>query len=165
MMRSLTPAQRDRACGCLLGLAIGDALGATLEFRARDTLPVVRDLIGGGPFDLKPGEWTDDTSMALCLADSLIACGRSTGHHEVWEEWRQVSAVKLLSLSIPPVILEHEYEDFPRGRIVYERPTNRFVVYADRKLFTPYSMSQIVERFKIGALDWTYRPDLHYCSE
>ena len=64
---------KDRALGAMLGLAVGDALGSTLEFSARDTQPVVRDLVGGGPFRLQPGEWTDDTSMALCLADSLIA--------------------------------------------------------------------------------------------
>lgn len=63
----------DRAVGCLLGLAIGDALGTTLEFTIRDSKPAVSDLVGGGPFGLKPGEWTDDTSMALCLADSLLA--------------------------------------------------------------------------------------------
>lgn len=63
----------DRAIGALLGLAVGDALGAALEFSRRDSKPEVRDFIGGGPFGLKPGEWTDDTSMALCLADSLIA--------------------------------------------------------------------------------------------
>ena len=63
----------DRAIGSLLGLAVGDALGTTLEFKARDTGPVVTGLVGGGPFKLRPGEWTDDTSMALCLAESLIA--------------------------------------------------------------------------------------------
>lgn len=64
----------DRAVGALLGLAVGDALGATLEFSARDAHSPVTDMVGGGPFRLRPGEWTDDTSMALCLADSLIAC-------------------------------------------------------------------------------------------
>lgn len=68
-----TPDTRDRFRGALLGLAVGDALGATLEFKTRDTYPPLTDMIGGGPFNLKPGEWTDDTSMALCLADSLIA--------------------------------------------------------------------------------------------
>ena len=63
---------RDRAQGALIGLALGDALGTTLEFSTRDTLPPVTDLVGGGPFELAPGEWTDDTSMALCLADSLL---------------------------------------------------------------------------------------------
>jgi ADP-ribosyl-[dinitrogen reductase] hydrolase len=66
----------DRALGCLLGLAVGDAIGTTLEFSRRDEHPPLTDMIGGGPFRLRPGEWTDDTSMALCLADSLIACGR-----------------------------------------------------------------------------------------
>ena len=65
-------AVRDRAQGALIGLALGDALGTTLEFSTRDSLPPVTDLVGGGPFELAPGQWTDDTSMALCLADSLL---------------------------------------------------------------------------------------------
>jgi ADP-ribosyl-[dinitrogen reductase] hydrolase len=64
----------DRGIGALLGLAVGDALGTTLEFKRRDTVPPLTDIVGGGPFHLRPGEWTDDTSMALCLADSLLAC-------------------------------------------------------------------------------------------
>ncbi|MEJ1936839.1 ADP-ribosylglycohydrolase family protein [Nostoc sp. NIES-2111] len=63
----------DRALGALVGLAVGDALGTTIEFSQRDACPPVTDMVGGGPFRLAPGEWTDDTSMALCLADSLIA--------------------------------------------------------------------------------------------
>jgi ADP-ribosyl-[dinitrogen reductase] hydrolase len=66
---------QDRALGAFMGLAVGDALGTTIEFRPRDTYTHVNDMMGGGPFGLKPGEWTDDTSMALCLADSLIAKG------------------------------------------------------------------------------------------
>ena len=61
--------------GSLMGLAAGDAVGTTVEFMRPGSFPPVTDLVGGGPFRLKPGEWTDDTSMALCLADSLIACG------------------------------------------------------------------------------------------
>jgi ADP-ribosyl-[dinitrogen reductase] hydrolase len=61
-----------RARGCLLGLAVGDAVGTTAEFRPRGGFEPVTDLVGGGPFNLEPGQWTDDTSMALCLADSLI---------------------------------------------------------------------------------------------
>jgi ADP-ribosyl-[dinitrogen reductase] hydrolase len=63
---------RDRYRGALLGLAVGDALGTTLEFKTPGTFEPITDLIGGGPFRLKPGQWTDDTSMALCLAESLI---------------------------------------------------------------------------------------------
>lgn len=58
--------------GCLLGLAAGDALGTTLEFSSPGSFAPLTDMIGGGPFGLRPGEWTDDTSMALCLADSLL---------------------------------------------------------------------------------------------
>ncbi len=64
----------DRYRGALLGLAVGDALGTTLEFAARDTRLPVTGMTGGGPFYLKPGEWTDDTSVAVCLAESLIEC-------------------------------------------------------------------------------------------
>ncbi len=66
---------RDRALGALLGLAVGDAVGTTLEFEPRPGKPVVEDMVGGGPFRLPPGGWTDDTSMALALADSLATCG------------------------------------------------------------------------------------------
>lgn len=62
----------DRFMGYLLGLAVGDALGTTLEFKAPGSFTPLEDMIGGGPFDLKLGEWTDDTSMALCLDESLI---------------------------------------------------------------------------------------------
>ena len=66
---------QDRYRGCLLGLAAGDALGTTLEFRAPGTFRPIEDMTGGGPFGLNPGQWTDDTSMALCLAASLIESG------------------------------------------------------------------------------------------
>lgn len=62
----------ERYRGSLFGLAIGDALGAPLEFKDPGTFEPVTDMVGGGVFKLKPGDWTDDTSMALCLAESLI---------------------------------------------------------------------------------------------
>jgi ADP-ribosyl-[dinitrogen reductase] hydrolase len=64
--------ERDRFRGCLLGLAVGDALGTTVEFSPRGSFAPLTDMVGGGPFQLEPGQWTDDTSMALCLATSLI---------------------------------------------------------------------------------------------
>lgn len=63
----------DRAQGALLGLAVGDALGTTLEFSARDAGKRLTTIVGGGPFGLAPGEWTDDTAMALALGESLLA--------------------------------------------------------------------------------------------
>ena len=66
---------KDRFLGSLLGLATGDALGTTLEFKAPGTFAPIADMVGGGPFGLRPGQWTDDTTMALCLAESLVECG------------------------------------------------------------------------------------------
>jgi ADP-ribosylglycohydrolase len=60
--------------GCLVGLAVGDAIGTTVEFKSPGTFSPLTDMVGGGPFGLEKGQWTDDTSMALCLADSLITC-------------------------------------------------------------------------------------------
>src|SRR5690554_3795675 len=62
----------DRYRGCLLGLATGDALGVSAEFRPPGTFEPVTGMAGGGYHDLRPGEWTDVTSLALCLAESLI---------------------------------------------------------------------------------------------
>lgn len=67
--------ERSRFRGCLLGLACGDAVGTTVEFKSRGGFTPVTDMIGGGVFGLAPGAWTDDTSMALCLAASLTELG------------------------------------------------------------------------------------------
>lgn len=69
----LSKSQHDRAIGAFIGLAVGDALGTTLEFSPRDSYPLLTDMVGGGPFELEPGVWTDDTSMAMALAESLLA--------------------------------------------------------------------------------------------
>lgn len=64
--------RHDRITGALLGLAAGDAVGTTVEFSRRGSFEPMTDMVGGGPFNLEPGQWTDDTSMALCLATSLV---------------------------------------------------------------------------------------------
>ena len=58
----------------MLGLAAGDAVGTAVEFKKPGSFSLVNAMTGGGPFRLRPGEWTDDTSMALCLAESLVEC-------------------------------------------------------------------------------------------
>ena len=63
---------RERFLGALLGLATGDAVAAATQYRRRGSFTAVGDLIGGGPFALPRGGWSDDTAMALCLADSLL---------------------------------------------------------------------------------------------
>lgn len=87
---------KARFRGCLLGLAVGDAVGTSVEFCQRGTFPPVSDMTGGGPFHLQPGEWTDDTSMALCLATSLAELGKFDAHDQMrrylkWYEYGEFS--------------------------------------------------------------------------
>ena len=79
----------DRACGCLIGLAVGDALGTTLEFKPRDSYAHITDMVGGGPFGLDAGTWTDDTSMALALGDALLASAAKGSIFEPQEAQRR----------------------------------------------------------------------------
>jgi len=81
----------SRARGALVGLAVGDALGTTNEFQPAGSFEPISDMVGGGVFDLEPGQWTDDTSMALCLADSLLALNRYDSYDvmERYDRWRK----------------------------------------------------------------------------
>lgn len=80
----------DRARGALLGLACGDAVGTTVEFRRPGSFEPLTDLVGGGPFGLPAGAWTDDTSMALCLAESLLDTALlDTGQHDLGDQLRR----------------------------------------------------------------------------
>jgi ADP-ribosylglycohydrolase/protein-tyrosine phosphatase len=63
---------RNRYLGCVLGLACGDAMGATLQYRRPGQFTPIGDLIGGGHWQLPPGAWTDDTALALCVAASFL---------------------------------------------------------------------------------------------
>jgi ADP-ribosyl-[dinitrogen reductase] hydrolase len=81
---------QDRYQGAMLGLACGDAVGTAVEFKPRGTFELLTGMRGGGPFGLKPGQWTDDTSMALCLVKSLLerrefdACDQMRRYVEWW---------------------------------------------------------------------------------
>lgn len=66
---------RSRFRGALLGLALGESLAAPAQFLRRGVFAPIKDLLGGGPFDLPPGAWADDTALALHLARSLLAQG------------------------------------------------------------------------------------------
>ncbi len=80
----------NRYLGCLLGLACGDAVGAPLEFKERGTFTPIKDIAKGGKFGMQPGEWTDDTAMALCLAKSLIECKEFDAHDQMTKYLRWV---------------------------------------------------------------------------
>ena len=66
---------QDLYRGALLALAAGDAVGTTVEFAPWGSFAPLTDMVGGGSFGLEPGQWTDDTSLALCLAASLVERG------------------------------------------------------------------------------------------
>lgn len=92
---TLTNAQLDRACGVLLGTAAGDALGAAYEFGPPRGPELEVAMVGGGAFGWEPGEWTDDTSMALAIAE-VAATGIDLRQDEAlddlaqrWHEWSQ----------------------------------------------------------------------------
>lgn len=94
---AFTAAQRDRACGALLGSAAGDALGAGYEFGPPPAADVPVDMIGGGLGPFKPGEWTDDTSMAIVIAE-VAATGADLRSEqaqdqvvELWNGWARVA--------------------------------------------------------------------------
>jgi ADP-ribosyl-[dinitrogen reductase] hydrolase len=93
----MTVSLRDRFVGSLLGLACGDAVGTTVEFHPRGTFEPLTDMVGGGPFELPPGKWTDDTSMALCLAESLLHCDGFDAKDQMsrycnWWQWGYLSS-------------------------------------------------------------------------
>ncbi|MFP4021767.1 MAG: ADP-ribosylglycohydrolase family protein [Halanaerobium sp.] len=75
LMREIEKERKDKAFGAFFGLIIGDALGAAVEFKKRGSFEEVKDMRAGGPHGLEAGYWTDDTSMALCLAESLSRKG------------------------------------------------------------------------------------------
>jgi ADP-ribosylglycohydrolase len=90
---TLTTAQLDRACGVLLGTAAGDALGAAYEFGPPRGPELEVAMVGGGSFGWEPGEWTDDTSMAIAIAE-VAATGADLREEEAldaltrrWHEW------------------------------------------------------------------------------
>lgn len=84
----------DRQRGCLIGLAVGDALGAAVEFKSPGTFQPVTGYRAGGPHGLDPGEWTDDTSMALALADSIAQTGWDLNDQAptMMRVWRGINA-------------------------------------------------------------------------
>jgi ADP-ribosyl-[dinitrogen reductase] hydrolase len=93
----MQPSLMEQYRGALLGLACGDAVGTSVEFKPRGSFKSLTDMIGGGPFDLKAGQWTDDTSMALCLAESLLTQNGfdavdQMGRYLNWWQWGYLSA-------------------------------------------------------------------------
>ena len=86
------------------------------------------------------------------------------GHYEVWEAWRRLGPASLAARGLPRAIAWHEYEHFPRGRVVYHCPTARFTVYADRALQADTVMTRILDAFHLERAQCDIKSDAHYRS-
>jgi hypothetical protein len=87
------------------------------------------------------------------------------GHYEAWERWKEQGLPIPADKSVAKALAGHEYEDFPRGRIVYEVKTRRFIIYADRKLQGPSTIAAIVHAFNLTNRNFVVRSDSHYQSK
>ncbi len=111
----------DRKRGALLGLAIGDALGAAVEFRSPGSFEPVTGYRAGGPHRLGAGEWTDDTSMALALADSITSAGwdlddQMRRYVHWWREGKYSVNGTCFDIGNTTVAALHRFERHPDGR-------------------------------------------------
>ena len=115
--------------GCLIGLAVGDALGNATKFEPPGSFTPITDLVGGGPDNLKPGQWGDTTAMALCTADSLIRCRGFNAHDQMgrltrwWKEGYMTCTGG--SLEVRPTIVE-ALETYGRTGEPFVGSTDRF---------------------------------------
>ncbi|MEZ5819250.1 MAG: hypothetical protein R3D82_00430 [Xanthobacteraceae bacterium] len=112
------------------------------------------------------GSWTilvDVTSLAEAepYGDFLT---HPRGHYEVWTQWQKRRAAPVTSRFILQTIVDHEYEFFPRGRIVYNIETGEFILYADRRLHQRATIARIVGQFGLAAGTFAVRSDAHYRS-
>lgn len=122
----------QRAIGALVGSAVGDALGAPFEFQSpglyRTTYPErvltgIGEMRGGGGFDWKPGEFTDDTQMAIALAESLVAKGGFDAN-DLWRRWRAwAGTAKDVGMQTRQVLAEESHAG--AARRVHERSGGR----------------------------------------
>ena len=84
------------------------------------------------------------------------------GHYEQWERWRRLGIRQLRTLGYPTAIATTEYEAWPRGRVVYEKPKKLFIIYADRRLHSQTIVSALVVAFGVVGQPWRVMTDAHY---
>lgn len=99
--------------------------------------------------------WPQAEPYGVCL-------GHPRGHFETWEAWRALGMRCLGRLGLPACILGYEYEDFPRGRIVYQRDSEEFIIYADPRLHRPRLRRAILARFALEPVPVRFAVDAHY---
>jgi hypothetical protein len=83
------------------------------------------------------------------------------GHYETWAQWRRDRTVEP---ALRALVRSYEYEDWPRGRIVFDRSRNLFIIYADRMLMTTATIARIETQFHMPAERTEVQSDFHYQS-
>lgn len=102
-------------------------------------------------------------STPLPQAEPYGAClGHARGHFEMWEAWRALGMRELAQQGLPACILDHEYEAYPRGRVVFQRGPAAFIIYADPRLHTPRRRCAILACFALEAARVRFADDAHY---
>jgi len=86
----------------------------------------------------------------------------AAGHYERWQEWQALSEKVLASTGYPSLLRLTEYDEWPRGRIVYEILSRRFVLYADRRLQKPEIIDALKMAFGLSEAEFAVRSDAHY---
>ncbi len=84
------------------------------------------------------------------------------GHYERWQEWQALGGTRLAAKGYPVVIASTEYDEWPRGRVVYETPQRRFILYTDRRLQRKEVIDPIKKAFGLGDAETVVRSDSHY---
>ncbi len=132
------------------------------------------------PFDVTPASALTATAPAVGIfwrvGDALVidrstlgdaepygdCITHATGHYERWQEWRTLGSSRLVAKGYPAAIVSTEYDEWPRGRVVYEVPSCRFVIYADRRLQSREIVDALKKAFGLGDAEIVVKSDLHY---
>jgi hypothetical protein len=132
----------------------------TSEFTSKAALGITPPAIG--IFWRVAGVLLVDRSV-LDKAETYGDCiTHAAGHYERWQEWQALGSARLASMGYPVRIVSTEYDDWPRGRIVYEILARRFVIYADRRLQASDTIDAIRAVFGLGDAEVIVKSDLHY---
>ena len=101
-----------------------------------------------------------------CTLDEAETYGdcitHAAGHYERWQEWQDLGAARMAARGYPGQIISTEYDEWPRGRVVYETSHDRFILYADRRLQHPEIVGAIKKAFGLGDVETVVRSDSHY---
>ena len=154
----LNTAQTARAAGVLVGLAVGDALGAGYEFGPALPASTPVYMKGGGPFGFEPSEWTDDTSMALCIAEGFLAersepVGRYEAAQQRWIDWARTA--KDVGAQTRAVLRQSERLGFEGAARAFHEQNGRSAGNGSLMRTAPIGLAHLHQRQRLG------RPTLH----